>query len=316
MRALVARLGVGAAGFMLVAAVVPGSGVAQGQRSASSGPGAVAPAGSAGRPRDDGAAAALVARINAMRNVRGLPHLQRHSGLEAVARSHSAAMAEADTLAHALPGRGDPTARVRAAGIVVRSLAENVARGADVGRAYRSLLESDAHRRQLLAGDKTHIGVGVVTRDGTTWLTQLLAKLDAAAAAAEPRPPLGVPAPVSTAARERGAVPAGVDPAPQHTRIQRPEGRGAPPRSRSGAAARRRVPVSEGPTPPPRSVAPQVEPSYPGQRPVRGYWVRWRDRWWYYPKPDDARPYDRLRPAYSVDGAPARPSPKAGPPTP
>jgi hypothetical protein len=111
----------------------------------------------------------------AARRSRGLDAPARDPRLEAVARAHAGAMAQAHDLAHDV-GDGDPLERLRAAGLFPRTAGENVAHAPSLALAHRATWVSPSHRANLLGRDFTAAGVGVA-RDaqGEVWIAEELA---------------------------------------------------------------------------------------------------------------------------------------------
>jgi uncharacterized protein YkwD len=117
----------------------------------------------AGPPEQDdpaAAEAAIVGAMNATRRGRGLAPLTAVAELSAVARRHSAAMRDAATVAHVLPGSGEIGDRLRRARIPYRFAYENVAQGPSALAAHAKIEESPAHLANVLA-QATQVGVGV-----------------------------------------------------------------------------------------------------------------------------------------------------------
>jgi uncharacterized protein YkwD len=84
-------------------------------------------------------------------------------------------MRDTTRLAHDL-GAGSPVTRVEAAGLVVNSAGENLARAGGVAGAHRAIWDSPAHRSNLLSPHYDAIGIGWARdRLGTLWVCQLLA---------------------------------------------------------------------------------------------------------------------------------------------
>lgn len=108
--------------------------------------------------------ASLFARIDAMRSGQGLPPLERHEGLDAIARAHSNDMVEHAFFAHVSPTTGSPSDRVRAANLASGLVLENLGRGRDAASIHDGLVASAQHRSNMLNRDVTHVGVGVAAR--------------------------------------------------------------------------------------------------------------------------------------------------------
>ncbi len=116
--------------------------------------------------------------VNADRARHHLIQLERDPGLDAVARAHSADMAQRRYLAHVNPEGLNPVRRIEAAGFEGFTLAAENAGQTDRGEPAREILEgwiaSPVHRRNLHAPPFNHTGVGVARApDGTWYFTQL-----------------------------------------------------------------------------------------------------------------------------------------------
>jgi uncharacterized protein YkwD len=116
--------------------------------------------------------------VNDHRAGRNLIELERDSGLDAVARAHSADMAQRRYLAHVNPEGLNPVQRIQAAGIDGFTLAAENAGLTDRGEPAREILEgwiaSPVHRRNLHAPPFNRTGVGIArAADGTYYVTQL-----------------------------------------------------------------------------------------------------------------------------------------------
>lgn len=112
-------------------------------------------------------AAALFRSLNRARSERGLPPLERHDGLSAVALAHSRDMVARGFVGHRSPSTGDAPDRVRAAGYRSGLILENVGRGYGAREIHQGLMASPGHRANVLNPDVTHVGIGVVAeREG------------------------------------------------------------------------------------------------------------------------------------------------------
>lgn len=105
--------------------------------------------------------------------------------LAAIARAHSAEMAEEGYFAHISPRTGSVADRLRRAGYPASFAAENIAIAPTLGEAQESLMRSPGHRAAVLTPEATHVGIGVVTRrdpdHGTVHhVTQLFVRREAA----------------------------------------------------------------------------------------------------------------------------------------
>lgn len=133
-----------------------------------------APGESAGGAMKD-AAAALAKMVNAARADAGIGALARDATLDKLAREHAAAMAKAKLVGHDLGG-GDPTARLKDAGVVVRIAGENVASATSLEAAHRALWASPSHRGNLLYAGFKRVGLAVVRGPrGIVYVAQIFA---------------------------------------------------------------------------------------------------------------------------------------------
>ena len=115
--------------------------------------------------------------VNAWRERQGLAPLTRDAALDRLARQHSRHMAEADFFSHRTPGGAGLVARVQAAGIGYRVVAENLATGRNISRPAQSALAgwraSDGHRRNLQSPRFTRTGIGFWRQGERHYLTQI-----------------------------------------------------------------------------------------------------------------------------------------------
>lgn len=119
-------------------------------------------------------AGATIAMINETRAAAGKPPLDRHDGIDRVARRWSQHMAERDEQYH----NPDFPRQIAEVYEGLRSSAENVAHGrpGDLERIHQSFVDSPGHYENMI-GDFTHVGVGVaLTADGTVWVTHNFAR--------------------------------------------------------------------------------------------------------------------------------------------
>lgn len=114
----------------------------------------------------DAHAGSFVAKANAERTSRGLRALVVKSDLTAVAARHSARMASQSKLYHN-PSLGSEVSGWQVVG-------ENVGNGGSVESIHTALMNSPAHRANILATEYTEIGIGTVTDSrGVIWMTQV-----------------------------------------------------------------------------------------------------------------------------------------------
>ena len=152
--------------------------------------GAMAPAFAGSSDEND-----FTSRINNARSSHGLATLAVDNALVDVARRHSQDMADRQTLYHN-DNLGDQVSGWQ-------SLGENVGEGGSVADVDAAFLNSPEHRENIL-GNYTKVGVGVVWKDGTLWVTEVFELPEHHSA-----PP---PQPAYTAPRPRPAVPVAAAP--------------------------------------------------------------------------------------------------------
>lgn len=120
----------------------------------------------------------MLAIVNADRHVAGLGPLTFDTVVAVVAKNHSLDMAMNHYFSHTSPAGLSPFDRLRRAGIAYQSAGENL--GMDAGsnrmavlRAIEvAMLHSPEHRANLLRPTFTHVGIGVITRGGTVYVTE------------------------------------------------------------------------------------------------------------------------------------------------
>jgi uncharacterized protein YkwD len=103
----------------------------------------------------------LLGFINQERVRQGLAPLVMDETLMRLARSHSRNMAQQGFISHDQPS-GDLVTRMGRAGYLYAVARENVAAARTVSTAHEALLKSPPHKSNMLAGDVTHIGIGIV----------------------------------------------------------------------------------------------------------------------------------------------------------
>ena len=117
--------------------------------------------------------ALLLRLLNLERRRADLPALERDAELGRLATEHSADMLEQGYFGHVSPSGQDVTERLRTRGFVVLRAAENLARSGSPSRAHRTLMESPAHRANILDPELTHVGIGIARREGQLVVTQI-----------------------------------------------------------------------------------------------------------------------------------------------
>jgi uncharacterized protein (TIGR03000 family) len=119
----------------------------------------------------------IVDRTNAERKKKDLPELKPNPKLFAAARGHSEHMARLDKLAHELEGSKLPD-RVKEAGYPGFYVGENAAAGLmNAEEVVNGWMNSEGHRRNILDGKYTEIGIGIAkASNGTLYFTQVFGK--------------------------------------------------------------------------------------------------------------------------------------------
>ena len=100
--------------------------------------------------------------VNRARLEAGRDPLAWSPSLAKVARAHAGEMYRRGYFSHRSPVTGSPLDRVLDAGIVIGRVGENLALAATPIAAHQGLMESNGHRRNLLATSWTTVGIGVV----------------------------------------------------------------------------------------------------------------------------------------------------------
>ncbi len=135
---------------------------------------ATVPGEDAGKETKDDAEA-IFKMLNAARTAEGGKVLARDAALDKLAKAHSDEMVKAKMIGHDVGG-GDPSARIKAAGVKATVAGENVASAASSQNAHRALWSSPSHRTNMLSGDFTKVGVAAVKdAEGRVWVTELFA---------------------------------------------------------------------------------------------------------------------------------------------
>ena len=103
--------------------------------------------------------------MNQARRNHGLERMRLDKQLSKVARRHSKRMARHSALFH--------SSMTKLGQIVTRwrLLAENVGRGDGIAAIHRAFMKSSAHKANILRGALRHVGVGVVRRSGTIYVS-------------------------------------------------------------------------------------------------------------------------------------------------
>lgn len=104
-------------------------------------------------------------RVEQLRHEAHASPLRASRLFDRVATEHAEAICAAGEAAHELEPGDDPTARLRAEGVVARHVGEVAARGVDVAHAVSALSRSPSHRAALVDPRFTDVGIGTATGD-------------------------------------------------------------------------------------------------------------------------------------------------------
>ena len=110
---------------------------------------------------DPQAEAQMFALVNEERTNAGLRPLAWDDRLLPVARQHSQEMFQLRYFSHQSPVTGSPFDRLKAASITYQKAGENLAYAQSVTIAHRGLMDSPAHKANILDKDFTRIAIGV-----------------------------------------------------------------------------------------------------------------------------------------------------------
>ena len=117
--------------------------------------------------------------VNHEREKAGLSKLEWSDSLAEAALAHSKLLAANLDLSHQFPGEPTVQERVGATRLRFNAVAENVAEGPDVVTAHTALMKSPGHRANILHQDYNAIGISIVERDHTLFITQDFARTQA-----------------------------------------------------------------------------------------------------------------------------------------
>lgn len=107
----------------------------------------------------------FVSLINQARASRGLSSLSVRSDLTSAARKQSGAMASAGSLFHSSSLGSGISGWTK--------IGENVGTGSTVDKIHDAFMGSSGHRANILESDFNQVGVGVVEKSGTIWVTEI-----------------------------------------------------------------------------------------------------------------------------------------------
>lgn len=115
-----------------------------------------------------------VVLLNSDRAAQSLPPLRINLTLAALAREYAQDMIDRGYFSHVSP-EGEPfTDRLAKYGVGFRSAGENLGMNSSVAAAERMLMNSPAHRANILGKDFTEVGIGVRSAaDGSVYVVQV-----------------------------------------------------------------------------------------------------------------------------------------------
>ena len=126
--------------------------------------------------------AQIIAQTNAIRRSAGRSALKQSPELMRAAQDYAGKLAAAGKLSHSLGG-ADPGKRARAAGFNWRAIGENIvvgsARGSEeqiAASLIKQWMDSNGHRKNILATKYNFIGVGVFQNNGRAYGVQIFGK--------------------------------------------------------------------------------------------------------------------------------------------
>ena len=117
--------------------------------------------------------AVMTGLLNRIRQNLGLPPLQRDKRLDSVAQQHCEDMVRTATFGHFSKRSGTLSDRLQAHRLYPRLSAENIGRSSTMMRVHHNLMQSPSHKIKVLTPEFTHLGLGIVIRDGSTSVTQV-----------------------------------------------------------------------------------------------------------------------------------------------
>jgi len=118
----------------------------------------------------------VIELTNAERRKNGLSDLKADSALSNVAREKSKDMKAKNYFSHTSPTYGSPFDMMRDFGITYNTAGENIAMGQrSPEEVVQAWMNSEGHRKNILNGNFTHIGVGYV-EDGNYWTQMFIGK--------------------------------------------------------------------------------------------------------------------------------------------
>lgn len=100
--------------------------------------------------------------VNEARVAHGVPPVQPNPTLTQIARLKGQDILQNGYWGHVSPTYGSPSDMVRAAGLDFWWVGENLAKAGSVEQAFQALMNSSAHRGNILFPYHTQVGIGVI----------------------------------------------------------------------------------------------------------------------------------------------------------
>ncbi|GLB60691.1 CAP domain-containing protein [Cytobacillus sp. NCCP-133] len=120
--------------------------------------------------------AKVIELTNAERSKNGLSALKADNPLSNVAQAKSNDMQQKNYFSHTSPTYGSPFDMMRDFGVAYNSAGENIAMGQQTpSEVVQAWMDSEGHRKNILNGTFTHIGVGY-TESGSYWTQMFISK--------------------------------------------------------------------------------------------------------------------------------------------
>ena len=126
---------------------------------------------------DADAEAQVLSDLNQSRVQAGVPPLKLDSRLTDAARRHASLLATRHVLSHQFPNEPPLSSRLRDAGLIFTTAAENVGMNTELSDVNAMFLRSPGHRINMLNPAYDAVGIGVVHRGPDYWITEDFAKL-------------------------------------------------------------------------------------------------------------------------------------------
>ena len=116
----------------------------------------------------------ILSLVNRERAANGLSALTLDTNLCAAAQAKAEDMSEKGYFSHTSPTYGSPFDMMRSFGISYKTAGENIAKGQKTPSAVMSAwMNSEGHRKNILSGGFSKLGVGYVNSGGTTYWVQM-----------------------------------------------------------------------------------------------------------------------------------------------